>query len=110
MQKEQESRRWRRNLESQKALTFRRATIAAKFSVVVRVSVVAGQFFAGSNGPQRIKLDSSVSDPDEDVGIAGVIHELKEASVYAAVHSLGFADLDDGDTPRILGSPPGFAH
>ena len=73
-------------------------------------AVIAGQLFSGLNVLLGIELNSAVGDSNEQVWIAGMIHELEWATVHTAVHGFRCADLNNDDSVGMLGSPPRFTN
>jgi hypothetical protein len=64
---------------------------------MMRVAIVAGKLVSGFDVPHGIELGPAIGDPGKDIGIAGMIHELKRASVHASVNGLFLAQFNDGD-------------
>lgn len=58
--------------------TKRAAALTRKLAVVVRLSVVAGQLFAGINHSQRVEFHAPTAETHEGVGRARVI-DVSEA-------------------------------
>ena len=72
------------------------------------VSVIAGDFVAGAQVSEGIKLDSPEGDADEGAGIAGMVDELEGASADASVDCLGRTELHNGNSRCTPGAAARF--
>ena len=77
---------------------------------MVRLSVIAGEFFTGANISLRVKLDAVISNSNENVGITRVIYKLERIVSPTTIDRASRADFDDGDSLRAMSASAGFAN
>jgi hypothetical protein len=77
---------------------------------VVGLDVVDGEFRAGGDVGSRVELHSSVGDPHEDVGFAGMVDIAEGTSVDVAIDCAPVVEFDDGDPFTLFGAASRFAH
>ena len=80
-----------------------------KLSIVVRLTIVAGEFFAGANIPPSVKLNAVVRNSNEDVRITRVIYKLEWIVSPTTIDRASRAEFDDGDSLRAVRTSAGFA-
>jgi hypothetical protein len=80
-----------------KFAAFGRAATAWELALVMRVAIVTSKLVPGLYVPHGVEFRPPVGDAGEDVGIAGMIHELKRAAVHAAINGLFVTQFNDGD-------------
>ena len=76
---------------------------------MVRLSVIAGEFFTGANISLRVKLDAVISNSNENVGITRVIYKLEWIVSPTTIDRASRAEFDDGDSLRPVRTSAGFA-
>ena len=74
-----------------------RAATAWKLALVMRVAIVTGKLVPGLYIFHGVEFRPPVGDAGKDVGIAGMIHELKRTAVHAAVDGFLVIQFNDGD-------------
>src|SRR5271165_2253293 len=95
---------------SDEFLTLAAPTAAGEFSIVVGIAIVAGKFFSGADVPAGIKLHSAVGDSNENIGIAGMVDELKGTKPHAGVDCFRSAEFHDRNSFGSMGAFSGFPH
>ena len=64
---------------------------------MVGLSISASELFSRSDVSLRVKFCTSVRDPCEDVGLTGMVDELKYIAAHASIDGLSRADFNNDD-------------
>ncbi len=67
------------------------------------VAIVTSELFSGPYLAHGVELGAAISNSGEDIGRAGMIHELKRAAVHAAIDGLFVAQFHNGDSLPLPG-------
>ena len=87
-----------------------RPATARQLSVVMGVSVIAGDLLAGAQVLEGIEFDSSIGNTDEHARLAGMVHELKGPAANAAVYGLRRTEFDNRNPFGTFGTASCFPH
>lgn len=82
---------------------------AGMLAVMMRLAVVAGQFFSGADRAQSIDLNFQSEDADERVRRTGMIDVSKQVAATRRIDGLAMIHFHDRDAAQLPGAFASFA-